>query len=300
LSDDEPVIISAPASRKRTAPASRAPSKKKPKKAVQFVPVGASANWIDAPDPGKMITRPPDSLVSKAVRLSIDVDDPTRRPFFRCSAYDKGCRHTLADPAQRGRVFKHAAVCKLLPRKLMLEALSKLSSGSISAQAEAFESPSSSPSSSTPSTPPHPLSGQSTIYIMARNQGIKKTQLLASKELIYWMCTAGEAGRTLDNPHFRKMIGLLNAKFHSPLSTTYEDTLLPQECAWVEQQALKYLRTLTHLSISFDAGTITNGKSNIHCTITTEDGRQFMFEGKDGSAFSHTGEYYYQFLREVS
>jgi hypothetical protein len=287
---------------KRCAPPSCGTAPKKQKKSAEFVPAGGSTSWIDASERDKRATRPADTLLAKIFRLSQDLQHPDGKPFFRCLGYSNGCRQRLASPLQRKRALKHAAKCAHLRQDLRASANSKLSSSSTSAQLDLFIASSQASlahASTTDGSSNAPAPGP-TVHSMAKASGAKKTQLTVTKELVLWMCTTAQAAKCLDNAHFRNMVAALNSKYHSPSSSTYEDTLLPQECAYVEEQALKYLRTLTHLSLSFDAGTVKNGKSNIHCTVSTEDGRQFLFEGKDGSGFSHTGKYYADFLQDVS
>jgi hypothetical protein len=287
---------------KRRAPPSRGNARKKQKKSAEFIPAGSSTSWVDASERDKRATRPADTLLAKIFRLSQDLQHLDRKPFFRCVGYVNGCRQRLASPLQRKRALKHAAKCTHLRQDLRTSANYKLSSSSTSAQLDSLlaSSQTSLNQASTVNRSSNAPALGSTVQSMAKASGAKKMQLTVTRELVLWMCSTAQAARGLDNVHFRNMVASLNAKYQSPSSSTYEDTLLPQECAYVEEQALKYLRTLTHLSISFDAGTIKNGKSNTHCTVSTEDGRQFLFEGKDGSGFSHTGEYYAQFLLDVS
>jgi hypothetical protein len=141
---------------------------------------------------------------------------------------------------------------------------------------------------------------ETVVTKLAKEGGAKNLKAVVDHDLIYWMCNKGLPSNLLDSTDFRRMMGHLNSRYKPPSSTHYEDALLPAECAYVERETLAYLRTQDRLTISWDAGTIGNGKSNVHCTVTTECGRSFLFAGKDGSAFSHTGEWYYQFLRRVS
>lgn len=267
--------------------------------------------WVDATLPDKKPGGPPPNpLGAKLFCYSKDTADPMGDCFFRCAGYAAGCRKSLAAPFHLNRALKHASKCTLISTSLRQDATMSLANNSPSAQIEFIKrtcsSGSSTSSASSRSSSPLLFSSQSSrtvglnVSTLAQKAGQAELKLLVNHDLINFVCTSGMAFRALDNPHFKRMIGRLNSKYCGPSSTAFNDTLLPQECAWIEAQALKFLRTQTGLTISWDSGTLGNGKSNVHCTITTEDGRRFLFEGRDSSAFSHTGEWYYAFLKSVS
>jgi hypothetical protein len=299
---------------KRSAPTKRRSSKKKRKVTGHFTPAGGADTWVDAAPLRKKAPggRPKNNLISLLYHWSIDTANPSGKVFNRCIGYSKGCRHRLAAPLHLNHALRHSSMCHLIDPALRQRVSQHLANLSLSARLEIINSasdsseptmssssvsdPTTSSSSLAVSTPPKP----SSIESLVQNGGKSKLKLIVDRDLIYWVCTSAEAFRAVDNVHFRSMVHHLNSKYACPSRSQVEDTLLPQEAAFVQEQAQKYLCTRQHLTLSWDAGMLGNGKLNVHCTVTTENGWRFLFEGKDGSAFSHTGEWYFAFLKDVS
>lgn len=117
--------------------------------------------------------------------------------------------------------------------------------------------------------------------------------------ILKFFVSAGIPLNAADSPHWKAIFKKLDRDFVPASRSTMEDSRIPREAAAVRLCTIEYLQTQDRLTASFDAGSIRSQASNLNCHVITEDGLTFLVEGKDASADSHTGDYYFIFLRDV-
>ena len=112
-------------------------------------------------------------------------------------------------------------------------------------------------------------------------------------------CACGIPIRVADTNEWQEVFRIANPNYSPASRSTIEDSHIPAEAAAVVEKQVALLKNETNLTISFDGGSIRSTQSNLTIHIITEDRRVFFFEGLNSTGFAHTGDYYYECLKDV-
>lgn len=231
--------------------------------------------------------RPRTSLLDQVTQQCHPHDDP-KQLRYRCIG--EGCRYSLAAPANRKRILKHAAQCHRLDDNLRHAANVLLADESPGARLDALQSTSAEPLGDAKMEEPKKLKN-TMIEVECRKAGRACLTAQLDLAIIKLISAAALPPTLVDYREWKDIFSIANSIYRPACSTTIADQHIPSEAARVRELSLQYLRKQHHLTISFDGGTTKWPKSIYTVHFTTSDGRSFLIEGEESSDTSHTGEY---------
>ncbi|QRV99077.1 hypothetical protein RhiJN_27096 [Ceratobasidium sp. AG-Ba] len=141
---------------------------------------------------------------------------------------------------------------------------------------------------------------QPSVFGSVTTEGRKARQLRFDLALVKFTAAAQLAPNKLDLPEFHSLISVAGA-FISPKSSSHiAHSHIPMESARLRREHVSRLRTISHLTISFDGGTARRPQSFTTIHVTTPKTRTaYLMNAVEASGISHTGEYYFDEAHKV-
>jgi hypothetical protein len=145
----------------------------------------------------------------------------------------------------------------------------------------------------TPSTQP-------SVLALSKKARIEQLTALLDLDIIKFLCVAGVSLRAVDLPQWKKIWEHTNPSYTPASATKISDSQIPQEASFVRAKQLELLRNKTNLTLTFDGNSTRLPQSVYTIHIITADRRVYFFEGHEGSEDSHTAEYLFGVVKNVS
>ncbi|KAG2344902.1 hypothetical protein BDR05DRAFT_998906 [Suillus weaverae] len=252
---------------------------------------------------GKTLGRPHTNMLEKVTRQCHELGQP-KKQWYRCIG--ENCRYSLAAPANRKRLLKHAASCHRLPITLHCEVTKLLASESLGAQVEKLEA---ARGEVLQTTNPSPMAYQDVESTTASVVGVvvehSKSRLevecnkVGREYLKAWLdlaivkliCAAAIPPTLVDYVEWKEIFLIANKAYHPSSGNLIADKHIPGEAAHVRILSIEFLKTRFNLTISYDGSTMKRPQSAYMVHFTTPDGCSFLIEGEESSDTSHTGEH---------
>ncbi|KIY52238.1 hypothetical protein FISHEDRAFT_56000 [Fistulina hepatica ATCC 64428] len=169
---------------------------------------------------------------------------------------------------------------------------------------EADQTQSSSHSASTSGGAPDRLSrsddstvksGKVIAFKQFQTTGHKDLQDKVDAKLVSFVVGDNLASNVLKSPHFIEFATALNAKYHPPSPTTFDDRLIPTYAAAVRKALIEFLMGERNIMLTFDGGKGKRHGMTSVCAITAHH-IPFLLELDDSARLSHTTGYYKELL----
>ncbi|QRV82866.1 hypothetical protein RhiJN_10882 [Ceratobasidium sp. AG-Ba] len=214
---------------------------------------------------------------------------------FRCSS--PGC-HQSWSARQPQRILNHCAEeCRLINpdlRERAAEQCHALAPGTRVRELDLAFASNSTLSASTGSG-----FSQPSVLVSVATEGRKAKQLRFDLALVKFAAAAQLAPNKLDLPEFHTLISLAGSFIIPKSSSHIAHSQIPMESARLRREHVGKLRSISHLTISFDGGTARRPQSFTTIHITTPKTRvAYLMNAVEASGVSHTGTYYHLALSE--
>jgi hypothetical protein len=232
----------------------------------------------------------------------------------RCAG-SKGCKKTWTYPRARGRIFTHAQDCAYLGPTLQAQARNEKAKGSAGPRASILSSNGRTDTEDDAQDSLRVVKRAKTEPAIASssNQGTGNSMLAtfvktgrkelknnADHALLLFITCNGIPPSVINSREFKRFCSTLNTSYDPPSETTLSEKLIPAEAANIHCAVIQYLQTRQDLTITFDGGKLRGSKGLYSVHVSTPERRTFCMTLDDASRISHTGDYIYELLLQVS
>ncbi|QRV92571.1 hypothetical protein RhiJN_20589 [Ceratobasidium sp. AG-Ba] len=227
--------------------------------------------------------RPRSEMLDKLVTACHSIVDPSH---LRVRCRGTGCGWSWAEPRQSGRVLKHAVRCPGLDEDLKIEAKRQAASLSLASKLKIVDEDSTYDLNNS-------MSNETRLERNAR----------IDHALLKLLCDRMIPPSLVDCFRWKQFIREIDPDVSTASGTTFSNTFITTETAYIHQQSINALSQQDLLTLSFDGGTTRKHESIYTVHVTTPTTRDaYLMEGNEASGISHTAEHYVdaqKTLREI-
>ncbi|KZT65980.1 hypothetical protein DAEQUDRAFT_813834 [Daedalea quercina L-15889] len=264
--------------------------------------------------PASKLGRPRKPLLDQLTRPLPPVNG---KKHYRCAG-DR-CAWTWAGRTS-GRVLAHASRCMFLSSKLRLAAskaskenaptaklvaasevlVDKASLAQASADTGSLLSRGTNMSTSTEAscgtqfdTQNILASGQTTLDVIVGQSGRTKLKLELDPVIVKFICCNGIPPKVVDCEYWKQIFTVPKTRYTPVSRSTLEETQIPQEAEYVRDEQLKFLRTQSNLTLTYDGGANKRHQSyyTAHVSTPLPTRRIFLVDVVAGSRVRHTADW---------
>lgn len=218
---------------------------------------------------------------------------------FRCKL--SGCLESWAAPRNGVRVLDHiASSCPSATQDDKDAANKHLSSTALAAQVEDMDERSERSTISSRKSgginESEVVSGTPSVAAIVRREGVEQLNTRFNSAVLRFICAGNLPPSIVKLREWHDMISIANSVLKTLSATTFSDSAIPKEAAYVLEKTYEHLRKGRNHTLTFDGATTRYPQSVYTVHVTTAKSREaYLVAGNEASTVAHTGEH----LRDV-
>ncbi|KAF8872812.1 ribonuclease H-like domain-containing protein [Infundibulicybe gibba] len=233
--------------------------------------------------------------------IEIPTGERAKVKKYRCAG--TGCPKVWS-PRSRARVLQHCKRClKMTPEQRQRASKSSASSspGALVAAVESRGILCPANTDSEPTSPSHtPVSPKPPrAEVFFGPVGRRQIHNSINLAVVKFMCVAGIAINVVNLPEWKDLFQIQTPSYQPASATHLMDDHIMSEQERVREIQIAYLKTQTHLTISFDGGSTRGGEAFYTVHATTPTHRVVLLEGRECTQESHTGSWIAEMVLDV-
>lgn len=138
--------------------------------------------------------------------------------------------------------------------------------------------------------------GTASVAAIVRREGLEQLNTRFNSAVLQFVCAGNLPPSSVKLKEWNKMIFIANSTIKTLSATTFSDSAIPKEAAYVIEKTYELLKKGRNHTLTFDGATTRYPQSVYTVHVTAAKSREaYLIAGNEASTASHTGEH----LRDV-